>query len=79
MTEYLVLLGFVAALYGIFVYLKDTLSGKTKPDRVSWLMWSIAPLIATVAALTEGGYLGCFTRLYGGVWTALHINRLFLQ
>jgi hypothetical protein len=28
--------------------------GGTKPNRVSWLMWAIAPLIGTAAALSNG-------------------------
>jgi len=30
------------------------LQGKTKPNRVTWLLWSIAPLIASVAAFSTG-------------------------
>lgn len=52
--QYLVFLGAIVQLIGIFSYIKDTLKGKTKPNRVTWLMWSIAPIIATVAALSSG-------------------------
>lgn len=51
MMQYLVLLGAAANIFGGFYYIKDTLAGTTKPNRVTWLMWSIAPLIGTVAAL----------------------------
>lgn len=54
MIQYLVIFGALVSLVGIFSYIKDTLSGKTKPNRISWLMWSIAPLIATAAALSDG-------------------------
>jgi hypothetical protein len=54
MIQYLVLLGAFVNLLGTFAYLKDTLSGKTRPNRVSWLMWTIAPFIATVAAISDG-------------------------
>jgi hypothetical protein len=52
--QYLVLLGAVVSLIGISAYIKDTLRGKTKPNRVTWVLWSIAPLIATVAAISDG-------------------------
>ncbi|HUO55841.1 MAG TPA: hypothetical protein VMU27_00165 [Candidatus Paceibacterota bacterium] len=52
--EYLVLLGAAVQLVGIYSYVKDTLRGETKPNRMSWLMWSIAPLIATAAAMSDG-------------------------
>lgn len=54
MLEYLVLLTLPIAVFGISVYLKDTITGEAKPNKISWLMWAVAPLIATVAALSKG-------------------------
>lgn len=54
MLQYLVLVGAFVNILGVISYIKDTLKGSTKPNRVTWLMWSIAPMIATVAALVEG-------------------------
>ncbi|OGG86873.1 hypothetical protein A3B87_01190 [Candidatus Kuenenbacteria bacterium RIFCSPHIGHO2_02_FULL_39_13] len=54
MLQYLVLLGAAVNIYGAIFYIRDTLRGKTKPNRVTWLMWSVAPLIATIAALAQG-------------------------
>lgn len=54
MLQYIVLIGAAVNLAGGFVYVKETLRGKTKPNRVSWLMWTIAPMIATVAAIFDG-------------------------
>ncbi len=50
----LVLFGVALSIVAHFSYIKDTVRGDTKPNRVSWLMWSIAPLIASGAALTNG-------------------------
>lgn len=44
----------MVSLWGAFSYIKDTIKGNTKPNRVSRLMRSIAPLIATAAALSDG-------------------------
>lgn len=52
--QYLVFVGAIVSLVGIFSYARDTLRGNTKPNKVTWLMWSIAPLIATAAALSSG-------------------------
>jgi hypothetical protein len=52
--QYLVLVGAIVNLVGITSYIKETLRGKTKPNRISWLLWSIAPLIATAAAFSDG-------------------------
>lgn len=54
MTQYLVFLGAAVSFAGGTFYIKETLSGRTKPNRVTWLMWAIAPLIATSAALADG-------------------------
>jgi len=35
-------------------YLIDTLRGKVKPNKVGWLLWSIAPLIAFFAMIKQG-------------------------
>lgn len=54
MFQYAVLIGALVQLVGIYSYIKETLRGNTKPNRVTWLMWSIAPLIGTAAALSKG-------------------------
>lgn len=54
MLQYLVFIGAAVQLLGIFSYIKETLRGNTKPNKVTWLMWSVAPLIATFAALADG-------------------------
>lgn len=54
MLQYAVILGAVVNVFGALGYARDTLRGETKPNRVTWLMWSVAPLIGTAAALSEG-------------------------
>lgn len=53
MWQYAVIIGAIVQLSGIVFYIKETIKGNTKPNRVSWLMWSIAPLIGTAAALSS--------------------------
>lgn len=53
-NEKFVILGAVLNLVGTLGYVKDTLRGKTKPNRVSWLLWALAPLIAFAAMIDEG-------------------------
>ena len=54
MLQYLVLVGAIVNIIGAFSYIKNTLRGLTKPNKITWLMWTIAPIIATVAALSKG-------------------------
>lgn len=54
MFQSLVFLGAAVNLGGAFFYIKDTLSGEAKPNKVTWLVWAIAPLIGTVAGLAKG-------------------------
>ena len=49
-----VILGAIIATIGGLSYLIDTIKGKVKPNRVSFLLWSLAPLIAFVAELKQG-------------------------
>jgi len=49
-----VILGAVIALAGTSRYVLDTLEGKTRPNRVSWFMWTLAPMIAFAAEIHQG-------------------------
>jgi hypothetical protein len=52
--QYLVFVGVFIHLLGISDYIKDTIKGKTKPNRITWLLWSIAPLIGAFASIANG-------------------------
>jgi len=54
MFKYLVIVGAVVNLFGSFWYIRETLRGENKPNKVTWLMWFIAPFIATAAAISDG-------------------------
>jgi hypothetical protein len=60
----LVLISAGFSIYGSIAYIKDTLAGKTKPNRVSWSMWAIAPLIGTAAALSAGSDIWVTVRIF---------------
>lgn len=49
-----VILGCLVNLAGTSYYIRNTIKGVTKPNRITWLMWSIAPMIGTAAALASG-------------------------
>ncbi len=49
-----VLIGALLNLIGSLTYAYNTFKGKTKPNRVTWFLWALAPLIAFAAQLGEG-------------------------
>src|SRR3989344_1658889 len=51
LAHWLILVSVALSLSGTFVYVKDILKGKSKPNRVSWGLCAFAPLITTGAAL----------------------------
>lgn len=52
--HFLVLLGAAANILGTSFYVRDTIRGTTKPNRVTWLLWSVIPFIAFAAELEVG-------------------------
>jgi hypothetical protein len=54
LPEYFAYLTILIALYACVAYVKDELAGKTKPNRVSWIFWGIAPLVATYIGYKSG-------------------------
>jgi hypothetical protein len=49
-----IIIGTLIGAVGSVAYLTNTVRGKVKPNRVSFLLWSIAPLIAFFAQIKQG-------------------------
>lgn len=49
---------------GASAYIRNTILGKTKPNKVSWLLWAFAPLTATAAALSAGADIWPTVRVF---------------
>jgi len=43
-----------AALAATYIYVRSMLKGRAKPNRVTWLMWAVAPMIGFAAAVSSG-------------------------
>lgn len=54
-TEIAGYLSGVAILLSFVPYIRDIFRGKTRPERMSWLIWAILGLIAFFAQLAKGG------------------------
>lgn len=53
-SDKFVILGALLQLWGCLIYARDTFIGKTKPNRVTWFLWALAPIIAFSAELNKG-------------------------
>jgi hypothetical protein len=49
-----IIIGTLIGAAGSIAYLRDTVKGKIIPNRVSFLLWSVAPLIAFFAQIKQG-------------------------
>lgn len=54
LDERFVILGALAAIAGTARYVWATLTGRARPNRVTWGCWALAPLVAFAAELQEG-------------------------
>jgi hypothetical protein len=54
LNQNFIIIGTLIGAVGSLVYLIDTVKGKVKPNRVSFLLWSIAPFIAFAAQIKQG-------------------------
>jgi hypothetical protein len=79
-NEKFVLVGATINLVGSLSYVIQTIKGKTRPNRVSWFMWALAPLIAFSAEISQGvGLRSLMTFMVGFssamVFIASFVNR----
>ena len=54
LPENFAIIGAVIASLGGLYYFYETLTGKAKPNRVTWLLWGLFPMITFVAQRAQG-------------------------
>lgn len=57
MKDIFLVLATIITVIGVIPYLKDILKGKTKPNLVSWVTWTLLTVIATAAEISAGEYV----------------------
>lgn len=78
LNENVVIIGVLLQAIGGWSYLVDTLKGSVQPNKVPWLLWSIAPLIAFVAEIKQGvGITALTTFIVGFVPLVIFIASFF--
>lgn len=74
LSQQFIYLGIFVNLFSGLAYILDTLRGKTKPNKVTWFLWSIAPFIAFAAEVGQHvGLASLFTFSVGLVPFAIFI------
>ena len=78
--QLLVVVSVLLMVWGAYDYLRDTLAGKTKPNRVSWSLWALAPLISLGAAFDADADVWASIRvLVGGIVPAVIFFASFIN
>jgi hypothetical protein len=74
----LVLVSFALSSLGSLVYIRDTLAGRTKPNRVSWALFAFAPIVATYISWSIGADPWAIARVFAaGFFPALILCATF--
>lgn len=63
-------IGYITILLGIvgaFPYIKNTLSGKTKPNKIGWFVWALAPIIGAFLQFKSGATFSAIPILMEGI------------
>jgi hypothetical protein len=73
------ILGALIILTGNAAYARDTVRGNTQPNRVTWTMWALAPMIAFAAEVAQGVGLNAVLTLAVGFGPLMVVVASFLD
>jgi hypothetical protein len=73
------ILGALIILIGNAAYARDTVRGNTQPNRVTWMLWAVAPLIAFAAEVTQGVGLNSVLALTVGLGPLMVVIASFMD
>jgi len=54
LPEYFAIIGAIIGSLGGLYYLYETVAGKAQPNRITWLLWGIFPMVIFVAQRAQG-------------------------
>lgn len=67
LPQYIVFISIFTSFFAGFFYIRGTLQGKTKPNRVSWLIWFIAPITAAIIQFQQGAGISALPVFMAGL------------
>jgi hypothetical protein len=54
LPQYFAYITIFTSIFSAYFYIRETLKGNTKPNRVSWTIWFIAPIVASAISFSKG-------------------------
>lgn len=79
LPEYFAIVGALIASVGGLYYLYETIVGKSKPNRVTWLLWGIFPMITFFAQRVQGVEGVSWASFVSGLTPLLVVTASFLN
>lgn len=76
MPEFYASIASVLSVLAFLPYIKDTLGGVTRPERASWLIWSVLSTISFFSQLHEGARLSL---MFAGSQVAITVSVFLLS
>lgn len=79
LNQNFVIVGVIISFLGGISYLIDTIKGKAKPNKVSFLLWGFGPLIAFFAEIRQGVGIQSLLTLTVGIIPLLIVAASFIN
>lgn len=79
LPEYFAIIGAIIGSLGGLYYLFDTITGKAQPNRITWLLWGIFPLVIFVAQRVQGVESMSWTSFVAGLMPLLIVAASFVN
>ena len=64
---FMLIVSAISLTFGTAPYIISTIQGKTKPNRISWFLWGVIPMIAVGGLIQEGITWGAYTVFMAGL------------
>lgn len=79
LPEYFAIIGAIVGSLGGLYYLYDTITGKAQPNRITWLLWGIFPMVIFVAQRAQGVESISWTSFVAGLTPLLIVAASFFN
>lgn len=76
--SYFIIVSPILSSIGMFLYIRDMTHGTTKPNRVSFFLWALAPIVGALISFSEGAGLSAIPVLLAGLGPVLILAASFI-